>query len=60
MAEIHTLPVLMKDKPGVFVKVVVPFARCGFNIKSLTVRETEHPGISRMMIIVEVDEVPFE
>ena len=60
MAEIHTLSVLVENKPGVLMRVAALFARRGFNIKSLAVGETEHPEISRMTIIVEVDEAPFE
>ncbi|MBJ2329448.1 acetolactate synthase small subunit [Schaalia cardiffensis] len=60
MAEMHTLSVLVENKPGVLMRVAALFARRGFNIKSLAVGETEHPEISRMTIIVEVDEAPFE
>lgn len=60
MAPMHTLAVLVENKPGVLTRVAGLFARRAFNIKSLTVGETEHPSISRMTIIVQADELPFE
>ncbi|WP_022868092.1 acetolactate synthase small subunit [Schaalia vaccimaxillae] len=60
MAQLHTLAVLVENKPGVLTRVAALFARRAFNIKSLTVGETEHPEVSRMTIIVEADEQPFE
>src|SRR5699024_12710169 len=36
------------------------FARRGFNIESLAVGPTENPEISRMTIVVAVDEQPLE
>ena len=60
MADMHTLAVLVENKPGVLTRVSALFARRAFNIKSLAVGETEHPEISRMTIIVEADDQPFE
>lgn len=56
----HTLSVLVENKPGVLTRVSALFARRAFNIKSLTVGETEHPDISRMTIIVDADTAPIE
>ena len=56
----HTLAVLVENKPGVLTRVSGLFARRSFNIKSLAVGETEQPGISRMTIIVEADSSPIE
>ena len=56
----HTLAVLVENKPGVLTRVSGLFARRSFNIKSLAVGETEQPGISRMTIIVEADSAPIE
>lgn len=60
MAQFHTLSVLVENKPGVLMRVASLFARRAFNIKSLTVGETEHPSISRMTIIVSAEDAPFE
>ncbi|RRC94673.1 acetolactate synthase small subunit [Schaalia canis] len=60
MARLRTLAVLVENKPGVLMRVSALFARRAFNIKSLTVGETEHPEISRMTIIVKADDLPFE
>ena len=60
MTNRHTLAVLVENKPGVLTRVAALFARRAFNIKSLTVRETEHPEISRMTIIVDADSAPIE
>ena len=56
----HTLAVLVENKPGVLTRVSGLFARRSFNIKSLAVGETEQLGISRMTIIVEADSAPIE
>lgn len=60
MGQMHTLSVLVENKPGVLTRVAALFARRAFNIKSLAVGETEHAEVSRMTIIVEADEQPFE
>lgn len=60
MTNRHTLAVLVENKPGVLTRVAALFARRAFNIKSLTVGETEHPEISRMTIIVDADSAPIE
>lgn len=56
----HTLSVLVENKPGVLARVAVLFARRGFNIDSLAVGPTEHPHISRMTIVVNVEDQPLE
>lgn len=60
MENLHTLSVLTENKPGVLTRVAGLFARRNFNIKSLTVGETENPTISRMTIIVDAESVPLE
>jgi acetolactate synthase-1/3 small subunit len=60
MATMHTLSVLVENKPGVLTRVAGLFARRGFNITSLTVGETERPAVSRMTIIVDAEVAPFE
>ena len=49
----RTLIALVEDKPGVLNRVASLFRRRVFNIESLTVGHTEHPGISRMTIVVD-------
>jgi acetolactate synthase-1/3 small subunit len=56
----HTLSVLVENKPGVLARVASLFSRRGFNIDSLAVGPTEHPEVSRMTIVVNVDELPLE
>ena len=56
----HTLSVLVENKPGVLARVASLFSRRGFNIDSLAVGPTEHPDISRMTILVNVEELPLE
>ncbi|WP_098960859.1 acetolactate synthase small subunit [Pseudonocardia sp. N23] len=56
----HTLSVLVEDKPGVLARVSGLFSRRGFNIISLAVGPTEQEGISRMTIVVAVEDLPLE
>ena len=56
----HTLSVLVENKPGVLARIAGLFSRRGFNIDSLAVGPTEHPDISRMTILVNVEELPLE
>ena len=56
----HTLSVLVENKPGVLARVASLFSRRGFNIDSLAVGPTEIPEISRMTIVVNVEELPLE
>jgi acetolactate synthase-1/3 small subunit len=52
---VHTLSVLVENKPGVLVRVSGLFSRRGFNIESLAVGPTEHPEVSRITILVSVE-----
>lgn len=56
----HTLSVLVENKPGVLTRVAGLFARRAFNIHSLAVGPTEHEEISRITVVVDVDELPLE
>src|SRR6188474_1248252 len=56
----HTLSVLVEDQPGVLARISALFSRRGFNIESLAVGQTELTGVSRMTIVVNVEELPLE
>ena len=56
----HTLSVLVENTPGVLARVSSLFSRRGFNIDSLAVGPTEHDDISRMTIVVSVEDQPLE
>lgn len=56
----HTLSVLVENKPGVLSRVAGLFSRRGFNIDSLAVGPTELSDISRMTIVVAVEDQPLE
>jgi acetolactate synthase-1/3 small subunit len=57
---LHTISVLVEDKPGVLTRVAGLFAARGFNIDSLAVGPTSDDGLSRMTIVVHVDRKPLE
>jgi acetolactate synthase-1/3 small subunit len=59
-ASMHTLSVLVENKPGVLARVAGLFSRRGFNIESLAVGPTEHEEISRMTIVVNCADHPLE
>ncbi|MBX7430674.1 acetolactate synthase small subunit [Mycobacterium sp. Y57] len=56
----HTLSVLVEDKPGVLARVASLFSRRGYNIQSLAVGATETKELSRMTIVVDVEDSPLE
>jgi acetolactate synthase-1/3 small subunit len=56
----HTLSVLVENKPGVLARIAGLYARRGFNIDSLAVGPTEYPEVSRMTIVVNVEDNPLE
>jgi len=56
----HVLSLLVEDKPGLLTRVAGLFARRGFNIESLAVGHSEISGLSRITILVDVEDVPLE
>ena len=60
MTSKHTLAVLVQNKPGVLTRIAGLFARRGFNIDSLAVGPTENPDVSRMTVVVDVEDLPLE
>jgi acetolactate synthase I/III small subunit len=57
---LHTISVLVEDKPGVLTRVAGLFSARGFNIDSLAVGPTEASGLSRMTIVVNVESKTLE
>jgi acetolactate synthase-1/3 small subunit len=56
----HTLVALVEDKPGVLNRIASLFRRRSFNITSLAVGGSEHPGLSRMTTVVVGDSAQVE
>jgi acetolactate synthase-1/3 small subunit len=56
----HVLSLLVEDKPGLLTRVAGLFARRGFNIESLAVGHSEIDGLSRITILVDVEDAPLE
>ncbi len=54
--ETSTLAILVNNKSGVLMRVVGLFSRRGYNINSLSVGETENSAISRITIVVSVED----
>lgn len=54
------LSLLVSNNFGVLTKVTGLFSRRGYNIKALSVGETEDPHISRITIVTEGDEQKLE
>jgi len=52
----HTISALVENKPGVLARIATLISGRGFNIDSLAVGETEDPTVSRMTIVVNVDD----
>jgi acetolactate synthase-1/3 small subunit len=58
--KLHTISVLVENKPGVLTRVAGLFSARGFNIDSLAVGTTEAPDTSRMTIVVNVETKTLE
>ncbi|MGH8774926.1 MAG: acetolactate synthase small subunit [Jiangellaceae bacterium] len=56
----HTLSIVVENKPGILARIAALFARRGFNIDSLAVGPTEHASVSRMTVVVDVEDQPLE
>src|SRR5688572_1379788 len=57
--KLHTISILVENRPGVLARVSHVFARRGFNLESLAVSRTEDPTVSRMTIVVAGDDAAF-
>ncbi|WP_243064225.1 acetolactate synthase small subunit [Humibacter sp. RRB41] len=56
----HVLSLLVEDKAGLLTRVAGLFSRRGFNIQSLAVGVSEVPGLSRITVVVDVEDAPLE
>lgn len=52
----HTISVLVENRFGAFDRVATMFSGKGFNIKSISIGETELNEVSRMTIVTEGDD----
>ena len=52
----QTLSVLVENKSGVLARIVGVFSARGFNIESLTVARTPDSGLSRITMVVDVED----
>src|SRR5918911_2053801 len=57
---VHTLSLLVENKPAVLQRIAGLFSRRGYNIESLTVGPTENEAYSRMTIVVRLESKPVE
>ena len=57
--KLHTISVLVENRPGVLARVSHVFARRGFNLESLAVSRTEDVTVSRMTIVVAGNDDAF-
>ena len=56
----HTLSVLVENRAGVLARITALFSRRGFNITSLAVGPTENEAVSRITIVVQLEDSPLE
>ena len=59
-SSVHTISLLVENKPGVLHRIAGLFSRRGYNIASLTVGPTERQEYSRMTIVVRLSSKPVE
>lgn len=53
--DLHTISLLVRDAPGVLVRVAMVFSRRGYNIESLVVSPGARHGFSRMTVTCSGD-----
>jgi acetolactate synthase-1/3 small subunit len=51
----HTISVLVENHFGAFDRIATMFSGKGFNLRSISIGETEIPDISRMTVVTEGD-----
>ncbi|HEY8428649.1 MAG TPA: acetolactate synthase small subunit [Sandaracinaceae bacterium] len=57
---LHTISVLLENKPGALMRITSLFARRGFNIESLAVGPTERHDVSRITMRVNCERHSLE
>lgn len=57
--KLHTISILVENRPGVLARVAHVFARRGFNLESLAVSRTEDHTVSRITVVVAGDDAAF-
>ncbi len=58
--DLHTISLLVRDAPGVLVRVAMVFSRRGYNIESLVVSPGARSGFSRMTVTCSGDPAILE
>jgi acetolactate synthase I/III small subunit len=53
----HTIVALVQDRPGVLSRVIGLIRRRGYNIESMAVGHSEIPGVSRLTVVIEWEDV---
>ena len=53
---LQTISILLENKPGALLRVTGVLSARGYNIESLTVAKTLDPQLSRMTIVVDVED----
>ncbi len=56
----HVLSVTVRDRPGVLSRISGLFARRGYNIESLSVAQSETPGLSRTSFVISGEQGTIE
>ncbi len=55
--KLYTLALLVQDIPGVLSQVARLFSRKGYNIESIVSGESSQPGMTRITIVIQGDEL---
>jgi acetolactate synthase-1/3 small subunit len=58
--KLHTLAVLVENRPGVLAHIAGLFSRRAYNIESIAAGYTEEPDMTRITIVVKGDEQVLE
>ena len=53
----HTLVALVRDRPAALNRAVSLFRRRGFTIQQLLIKRTEQPGVNRITVDVDAENI---